>query len=63
MTNMERIKLMNADTLSDFLQNESMCVHCNHGIKDKYDYINCELKDEEMDCHGGCLDWLKSESK
>jgi hypothetical protein len=70
MTNMERIRSMNAGTLSDFLQNECMCAHCNHSVKtidensDFGNYVfDCGLKDGLMDCDSGCFDWLKSESE
>jgi hypothetical protein len=67
VTNIERIQKMNAGQLSDFLQNECMCSHCNHSIKtvdetDEFETYIWECGIDGLDCINGCFDWLKSAS-
>lgn len=64
MTNYERILKMKPLEMTNFLQNESMCSHCNHSknAKDEFDdeVYECILE-EGMDCINGCYEWLNSE--
>jgi hypothetical protein len=64
MTNIERIKNMDVRSLSDFLQNECMCSHCDYSVEirneDEETDINCTLNDGAMDCENGCVKWLNS---